>query len=128
MLHWQFDEARSLLLAIIEEHDGELLASSTIAERWSIVADAATCLAGIAYCEGRFQEALSWAQQAVLRGSLPPLSAHLIAARAHRRLGEAELEASKLGIVMSAAEDLGTRVVAMVELCDLSRNGDETTS
>lgn len=121
----KYNEAREILLAIVEEKDAVTASRQAWNQRMAEIADAEECLATIAYISGDYQQAVHRLLQAITRSDSFRASAHLLAAKAHAKLGETELAVSKLKMVISHSDDLGFTGVALAEL-SCYENGRDT--
>jgi hypothetical protein len=121
ILNGNYDEAQRILLAIVEEKDSTTAAHQAASQRLAEVADAEECLATIAYLTGDFRDVVHRAPQSITRTGTFRVGAHLLAAKAHARLGENGLAASKLRMVISRSEDLGVAGVALTCLGELMK-------
>jgi|SRR6516225_9777640 hypothetical protein len=126
ILDQEYDEARRILLAIVEEKDTTTSVHQAASQRLAEVADAEECLATIAYLSRDYRQVIDRALQSITRSNTFRIGAHVLAAKAHASLGETELAASKLQIVISRSPDLGMAGVALAYLQELTEDGVES--
>lgn len=122
IVHGEYDRARELLTSMIEEQDAPLVVPGKINKRWDDIADAEECLAAIDLMTANYRGAVGRAQQAILRSERFRAGAHLLAAQALVKLGDDELAASKLRIVVDLG-DVGVAAVALAQLSELGISG-----
>lgn len=126
ILDRNYDEARRILLAIVEEKDTPITLRQTVQQRWAEVADAQECLAAIAYITGDYRAVINQTLQSITRTDAFRAGAYLLAAKAHASLGETKLATSKLRMVISRSEDLGVAAVALAYLSELTGEAGRT--
>lgn len=115
----KYREAQSILEGVASENDGALFVNRPMEARWEDIADAEECIAAICLIEGRSGDALTHAQQAILRSRRFRTGAHLMAARALCAQGQVDLAVSKLEMVGERSDDLGIAMISAIEVAAL---------
>jgi hypothetical protein len=108
----EYDDARVILTAIVEERDAPGLPVASLRSRSQDIGDAAECLAGLAFIEGDFEGTIKWANKAIAWSSEPRAGCGLLTAFAHHRLGERDLSLTKLEVVVDTARDAAVGCLA----------------
>lgn len=124
ILKGRYDEAREILVAIVDEKDHPIELHQTVQHRYADVADAQECLAALAYITGDYRAVINQTLQSITRADSFRAGAYLLAAKAHAGLGETDLAVSKLRMVISQSEDLGVAAVALAYLFELTGEAD----